>query len=104
MKLIYISHPYTGNEIENKKKAARIQRKLQKADTSNCYINPLAAFEALDGMDYMEILACCLRLLKKCDELIVASGWQDSKGCKCEYECAMKWGKKITFFEVDILG
>lgn len=99
MKLIYISHPYTGNEIENKKKAARIQRKLQEADIHNCYINPLSAFEALDGMSYTTILNCCLKLLQKCDEMIVAPGWEESRGCMCECEFAMEMGMTIRFLK-----
>lgn len=95
MSMIYIAHPFTGNEERNRKMAVRIQRGLQEADPENCYINPLAAFGALEGMDYMEILEQCLELLYRCDEILMTPGWKESRGCRLEFACATAWGKKV---------
>lgn len=44
MKWYYISHPYTGNEKENRKKAADVQRHLHEMYADIMCINPLAMF------------------------------------------------------------
>ena len=54
MKWYYISHPYTGNEEENRKKAADVQRHLHEMYADIMCINPLAMFAPLVDIEEHE--------------------------------------------------
>ena len=92
--MIYISHPYTGNEEENLKDAERIATELAKKHPDGVFINPIATMrhEALAGSDYFTILQKDLILLDNCKAVIFCEGWQQSKGCMCEYGYAKAKG------------
>ena len=44
MKLIYISHPYTGKETKNRKEAEMIATTLSQVRHDIVFVNPLNAF------------------------------------------------------------
>lgn len=89
MDMVYISHPYTGNEAENSRDAERIRAMLQKKHPETCYVMPIGMFGA-EGMGYCQILACCLELEKRCDKVLFCSGWEESAGCRAEMEFALQ--------------
>ena len=60
MKWYYISHPYTGNEEENRKKAAGVQRHLHEMYADIMCINTLAMFAPLADLSYEEVMTYCL--------------------------------------------
>lgn len=95
--MVYISHPYTGNEIENVMAAEKIAAELAREHPDVVFINPLAAMkhEGIAGLSYDVIITHCLELLSKCDALIMAGDWEKSKGCVTEYEFARGVGKRI---------
>lgn len=109
MDMIYISHPYTGNEKENKKDAAQIMRKLGKKYPDVLFINPLAVMAHLkDRISYEKVLAQCKALLAKCDGLILSGNWKDSYGCTEEYLFATSrnmpvWDNPDDFDGVDVM-
>ena len=82
-KLIYVAHPYGGKK-SNREKIDVIMNELIFADTANDYVSPIHI---------------CLGLLGHCDILVLCDGWEQSRGCKGEYEYAQKHGKDI--FKLD---
>ena len=99
MKWYYISHPYTGNEEENRKKAADVQRHLHEMYADIMCINPLAMFAPLAALSYEEIMTYCLEVMHPADAVIMCRGYEKSRGCMREYEAAKQEGKTILFYE-----
>lgn len=87
--LIYISHPYGGQEA-NKQKIEQIIRRLVKEHTEHTYVSPVHAFGFLyNDVDYEYGLDMCLKLLYVCDKMLVFGDYQNSRGCKAEIEYCM---------------
>ena len=86
MKMIYISHPYTGKEKQNRKAAEEIAMELSKKYSGIVFVNPLNAMQHLKDTDisYEIVLEQCKLLLSKCDGVIMAGDWEKSKGCLAE--------------------
>ena len=99
MKWYYISHPYTGNEEENRKKAADVQRHLHEMYADIMCINPLAMFAPLAALSYEKIMKYCLEVMQPADAVIMCRGYEKSRGCMREYEAAKQGGKTILFYE-----
>ena len=99
MKWYYISHPYTGNEEENRKKAADVQRHLHEMYADIVCINPLAMFAPLAALSYEKIMTYCLEVMQPADAVIMCRGYEKSRGCMREYEAAKQGGKTILFYE-----
>nr|DAJ16985.1 MAG TPA: nucelotide kinase [Caudovirales sp. ctNII2] len=106
MKLIYISHPFSGNERENREKARKetaimIQR-FKEEDLM--FVNMLDALQAYEmaAMNYEFILEKCTEFMKKCDAVFFCKGWDKSKGCMEEQRVAMKHGMTLLFNERDL--
>ena len=99
MKWYYISHPYTGNEEENRKKAADVQRHLHEMYADIMCINPLAMFAPLAALSYEKIMTYCLEVMQPADAVIMCRGYEKSRGCMREYEAAKQEGKTILFYE-----
>lgn len=99
MKWYYISHPYTGNEEENRKKAADVQRHLHEMYADIMCINPLAMFAPLAALSYEKIMTYCLEVMQPADAVIMCRGYEKSRGCMREYEAAKQGGKTILFYE-----
>ena len=99
MKWYYISHPYTGNEKENRKKAANVQRHLHEMYADIVCINPLAMFAPLADLSYEEVMTYCLEVMHPADAVIMCRGYEKSRGCMREYEAAKQEGKTILFYE-----
>ena len=97
MKLIYIAHPFGGNQ-ENVEKAQLIITKLLHKHPDCTFYSPLHAtgffysqLTYLDGMEH------CFEALSRCDELWLCEGWKDSRGCNMEYGFAKAKGIPIKF-------
>ena len=101
MKWYYISHPYTGNEEENRKKAADVQRHLHEMYADIVCINPIAMFAPLAALSYEKIMTYCLEVMQPADAVIMCRGYEKSRGCMREYEAAKQGGKTILFYEGD---
>lgn len=99
MKWYYISHPYTGNEEENRKKAADVQRHLHEMYADIMCINPLAMFAPLEELSYEEIMTYCLEALGQADAVIMCKGYEKNRGCMREYEAAKREGIPVLFYE-----
>ena len=86
MKMIYISHPYTGEETRNRRESELIAAMLSAKLPRVVFVNPLNAFRHLQKaeLSYEETIGQCLALLGKCDGIIMAGNWKDSHGCRQE--------------------
>lgn len=95
--MIYISHPYTGNEQENIADAENIAVDLAKKHPKTLFINPIAVMkhEGIANREYLLIIDDCLELLSHCQAIIFIGDWQNSKGCMCEYGWAKSKGMII---------
>ncbi|EJP28330.1 PF14359 domain protein [Selenomonas sp. FOBRC9] len=91
----YISHPYTGNEEQNREDAAEIHRKLQELYPDMLFINPLAMFQPLKDLPYEQVMDCCIEVLLACDGIIMTGNYLESKGCKTELGIAEERGMHI---------
>ena len=97
MKLIYIAHPF-GGEQENVEKVEKIIKGLLHKHPDCTFYSPLHAtgffyyrLAYLVGMEH------CFEALSRCDELWIAGDWQESKGCCMEYGFAKAKGIPIKF-------
>ena len=97
--MIYISHPYSGNEEENIKETEKIAIKLANKYPKITFINPLATFHHLEKtkLSYDDCLDQCLELLSYCDGVIFTGNWSCSNGCKEEYKFAL--GRQLFIYE-----
>ena len=110
MKLIYISHPYSGDEVKNRKNATAIAAKLATLYPHIVFINPLNVMRHIPStnLTYDDTIALCLGLLAKCDGIIMTGEWQKSNGCITEHNFAVKrnipmWYGEDNFFDDDIM-
>lgn len=89
MALIYVAHPYGGKQT-NKDDVEGIIRKLISEHPENVYISPIHTFGFLyNEVDYGKGMLMCLRLLDKCDKMLLCGEWQTSNGCDMEIEECM---------------
>ena len=95
MDVIYVSHPYGGEQI-NEAKADVITRALQTAHPSSCFVSPIHAIRApYNRIDYVQGLEYCLALLNRCSAIVMCGKWQESRGCVAEYVVAKREGMLI---------
>jgi hypothetical protein len=97
--IIYVSHPYGGIE-ENKQKVEAIVRSLAKENPQHIYISPIHCFGFMyTDTDYETGLDMCLKLLDKCDKMLVFGDWKSSRGCNAEILYA-----DVNFIPYEIMG
>ena len=81
-KLYYFAHPYTGDEENNFTLAtARTQELL---DRGYNVLSPVTYTQPLHGnrnRSYDFWMDLCMVLVRHCDGIILAPGWQKSGGC-----------------------
>ena len=98
--LVYVAHPYGGKE-SNKAKIDIIMNELVLNDSTRDYVSPIHnyGFMYLTGDEYQKGLDICLGLLSHCDVLVLCDEWETSRGCKGEYDHALKMGIPIFSLE-----
>lgn len=101
MILHYLSHPFTGDEENNRASAEAIQRELQERSKYILYVNPLANFKALKGMEYDKIMGYCLELLSKCVGVTMTGEYRASKGCMIELAYAREYHIPVFFYDAE---
>ncbi|MBR0294142.1 MAG: DUF4406 domain-containing protein [Acidaminococcaceae bacterium] len=99
MKLVYISHPFTGNETENRQDARALCSDLKEEHKDWCLINPLDNFyfTQMVKITYEEIMAMCMEILQACDAIYLCLGWEKSRGCCAEKKIAEELGMEIFY-------
>lgn len=99
MKLVYVSHPFTGNETENLQDARAMCSDLKEEHKEWSLINPLDNFMWTQNikLSHGEILAMCLEILQACDSIYLCHGWERSSGCLEEKKLAEEMGIEILY-------
>lgn len=94
MKMIYISHPFIGNEANNRSKARSITKQLAQGCKDVLFINPIETLQALNdtGHTYEAVMEQAVELMSRCDEVIFCDGWKESRGCNQELQEAKRRG------------
>ena len=88
MKLVYIAHPFNGDE-KNVEDTRQIIKRLLKEYPNYVFLSPLQAVGFYyDDVPYMQGIAHCFELLSRCDELWLCQDWEKSRGCCMEYAFA----------------
>lgn len=95
MKLIYIAGPYRGNVEENVKKAQFIGDKLVEAGVA--FVCPHSNGSPHDGGDDSYWLESTLEIMRRCDGVLLLSGWTNSSGTLGEIREALRLGKNIFY-------
>ena len=98
MKMIYISHPYSGSPRENKADADGIRGYLKKEHPSICFVNPLGMFGD-ETTEYLVTLSDAMELLSHCDGMVYCEGWEDSVGCRAEIAFCKQQGIKHKYIK-----
>jgi len=102
-KVIYVSHPYNGDD-NNVHKVCSIIRDLVKKYPDYLFLSPIHCFGFLyDTVEYEKGIECCLWLLDKCDEMWVFGDYDKSVGCMTEiefcHECNIPYSIKEGTYE-----
>lgn len=96
----YLAHPYGGNH-QNMVEARHLATTLYEEFPKLTILNPLDNGEYMFGDDEETIIKHVLELLARCDVLLLAPGWEDSKGCNKELNKALDKGMDILKVEDD---
>lgn len=97
IKLIYIAHPF-GGEQSNVDKAETIIKKLLHKHPDCTFYSPLhATVFFYKQLTYLGGMEHCFEALSRCDELWLCGDWLDSRGCNREYGFAKAKGIPIKF-------
>ena len=94
----YLAHPYGGSHC-NKVEARQLAGSLYEKYPMLTILNPLDNGEYMLGEDEENIINHDLELLTRCDVLILAPGWESSKGCNKELNSALDKGMDILKVE-----
>ena len=99
---IYLSHPFTGNEEENRKKASAYAAEIVRKRSDILVVNPLDAMQYVDNageLEYMQVLMMTIELMIRCDAVVAMGDWRNSRGCcavyKIAYERGLYWMESI---------
>lgn len=97
MKMVYVSHPFTGNEEKNREEARKITSRFAYNYPDIVFINPLDAMCAQEeaGLDYEDILSQTVELMNRCDIVMMTGNWGKSAGCQVELQVAVEKRKYI---------
>lgn len=120
MKLVYVAHPYGGDE-KNAQAVKQIIEDLTEGShlllanhtiiamhtpvgipsielLQAVYVSPIHQQGFMyEGTPYLVGLQKCLELLRRCDVLLLCGDWQNSKGCLAEFGFAMARKMPIVF-------
>lgn len=102
-RIIYISHPFTGDEKANVEDSIRIAKELVSKFPDIVFLNPLTALEHdAEICSYEVCMDHCLALLGRCDAIFMSGNWQDSRGCRKEQEFCVFEGIPVFTTEEEL--
>lgn len=91
---IYISGPITGT-TDYQKRFREAAERIKKLGAE--YVNPAEMEKAMPEANYEDYMNIELRLLGKCDAMVMLAGSEDSEGCRREYHEAKLLGLPIFY-------
>lgn len=97
-KLVYVAHPLRGDVPGNMQRIEEIMKELSEEHRDCNFFSPLHgyAFHDPDG-DQALVMARCLDMLDRCDEIWIFGDWTHSEGCCREIRHAACRGKTLLF-------
>lgn len=102
MKLIYIAHPFSGKQ-ENVQRVEEVIKKLLAVFPDNySFYSPLHATGFFYNLiDYEKGMEHCFEVLRRCNELWLCDGWENSRGCRLEKEFAQQHNIPIAYIQIN---
>lgn len=101
--IVYLSGPVTGTTDYKQRFdfcEAQLKRKFTYGKCVPEIINPVRTVSTLpSSFDYDDIMGACLKMLEKCDGIVLMPGWRKSIGCNQEYGAAMALHKEVYLWE-----
>ena len=99
MTKIFISQPMkdrTNQEIEQERKEI-----IEKAEKHFGEIEVIDSFfkDAPYDAKPLWFLGKSLELLSDANVIVLGKGWEHTRGCRIEHECAIQYGIKIAYIE-----
>lgn len=104
-KLYYFAHPYTGDIEKNMELCTKRVNEL--LDYGWNIFSPLNHSHPLDvekQRDPMKWYELDILFLKRCDGIILAPEWRESKGCMMEYGIARALGLEMYVYNKHLPG
>ena len=104
----YLSHPFTNNEKKNRitarKIATTISKKAKEKGSAIAILNPCDCIRYAEDakLSYEACMDICLKLLEGCDTLLLAPGWEKSRGCVIETAFAIHEGIHVCILPENI--
>jgi hypothetical protein len=95
IKHVYVSAPITGMEDTAEERFSRAVNVVRQ--NGDVAINPWQENKSFSR--WGDAIVAGLRLLKKCDAILLCEGWQNSRGCKIEQQFAQGAGIEVLFEE-----
>lgn len=107
VKLVYVAGPYSATAertVEYNVKAARAVARLVAA--AHPLLFPVVPHQLGAGVedlgDYDWWIAGTLKLMSRCDALVLVAGWEESRGARAEREVAIRLGMPV--FDAESVG
>ena len=101
MRMIYVAHPF-GGEQENVEKVEQIIKGLLHKHPDCTFYSPLHATGFFYGqLPYLDGMEHCFEALSRCDELWLCEGWETSRGCNLEFVLAEEIGMPIKYISTN---
>ena len=99
MKLVYLAHPYGGDDA-NVSKATDLANRLTLEYPHYHIFNAVKyIYQYKDVFTEEGIKRWYLDALRRCDELWAAPGWEESAGCRAVLEQAKMHGMAVVYLE-----
>jgi len=99
-KLFYFAHPYSGNCEENFRLAN--ERTIKLLNAGYHIFSPIShshPLQMVQDNSYKFWLCLDKTIMSRCDGIILAPGWKDSKGCQVERKWFESMGLPILEYE-----
>ena len=97
--LLFVSQPMRGrtdDEIISERKQL-IQYAKNKLCEVNLYTLDTFFKDAQHEDKPLKYLGEAIKMMSDADAVVFAKGWEHSRGCVVEHECAVRYGKKIIY-------
>ena len=103
MKLWYFAHPYSSPSKENHSENFALcnDRAVRLLDNGYLIFSPISHSHPLQHVKESTLdfwLKLDVEFMDRCDGLILAPGWEESEGCRFEYEYFKEKNKPILFY------
>lgn len=94
---LFLSHPMSGLSEE-----VILRTRKEAMDWARENIDPevelIDSYLDLGEVHPLKYIAKSIELLADADVILVLPGWENSRGCKVELECALMYGKRNIIF------